>query len=440
MATPATSPTRAFTEPPTPPGAVTPRAGTPAPLGLVLLLTFLGSVGTGAVTNGIYFITDSGLGYGRARNLQLGVVFGLTYVFAALLAGPSLRRLARRSPRVTTRGVVIAILSLMGLICQLPILAQRTQPEALAPAIWVMVLVYAPASGVLWPIVERYLSGGRRGQALRTAIGRFNISWSAALVLAFWAMAPLLEHRPFWILSGLGVAHLLMGALALKLSREPAAHAEDHDDPAPASYKSLLTLCRALLFASYLVLSALGPLQPILLGSIGVAVVAQPLLASVWLGTRVVAFALLERWHAWHGRASAPWIGLAATVLGFTLAVASPMLVAETSNAAAIALFVVGLVLVGGGIAMIYCAALYYALAVGSDGVDAGGKHEAVIGSGYTLGPTIGLIALAMASPGDPFWGTTLDPDTFRWWTIALTALLAAAAGVAGWWASRRRP
>jgi hypothetical protein len=79
---------------------------------------------------------------------------------------------------------------------------------------------------------------------------------------------------------------------------------------------------------------------------------------------------------------------------------------------------------------------LYYAMAVGSAEVDAGGKHEAVIGLGYTAGPMLGLMALGLSSTG----GTDPDPESFRVWSIVLISLASAGIGAWGWRvASRRR-
>jgi hypothetical protein len=70
---------------------------------------------------------------------------------------------------------------------------------------------------------------------------------------------------------------------------------------------------------------------------------------------------------------------------------------------AGIAIACVGLVAFGAGLALIYVAALYYAMHVGGGGqnsVDEGGKHEALIGAGYTVGPLCGLGAVGLASAG----------------------------------------
>lgn len=400
----------------------------PAPLWIVLALTFLGSVGTGAVSNGIFFITSSAMGYGRRENLWLGAVFGVTYIAAALLAGPGLRTLARRVRWISTRGVLASVLLVMAVVCQWPLLARETDEALVQTAVWAMVLAYAPATGVLWPIIESYLSGGRRQRALRLAVGRFNIVWSAALVASFWAMAPLLEQRPFWILAGLGVVHLAMAGLVMRLSPEPARHAE-HTEPHPPVYEALLALFRVLLFASYLILSAVNPIQPIILDRIGVGVAWQMPVASVWLSARVAVFVLFERWHGWHGRWWTPWAGLGVMVTGFALAVGAPVF-----GQAGLGVFIAGLALMGAGVAAIYCGALYYALSVGSSEVDAGGKHEAVIGLGYSVGPMLGLGALSLASSG----GTEPDPEAFRLWTIALVAASSVAIGLWGWRVAKR--
>ena len=59
------------------------------------------------------------------------------------------------------------------------------------------------------------------------------------------------------------------------------------------------------------------------------------------------------------------------------------------------AVLVVGLAVYGLGKALVYMAALHYGLAVGKSEVQAGGKHEALIGCGYAVGPACGLAATA---------------------------------------------
>jgi hypothetical protein len=48
----------------------------------------------------------------------------------------------------------------------------------------------------------------------------------------------------------------------------------------------------------------------------------------------------------------------------------------------------------------VYSGAIYYAMEVGQSEVEAGGKHEALIGTGYTVGPGVLLIASYGVSRG----------------------------------------
>lgn len=398
----------------------------PAPLWAVLCLTFLGSLGTGAITNGFSFIASEGLGYGRRLNLLMALVLGVSYIGGALVSGPLVARLSKRPSGASPRGLLAILLVCIALVCQLPALANALAPRLTETALWTLIAVFSPMTGVLWPVVEGYLSGGRREKALRAAIGRFNIVWSGALVISFWAMAPLLASRPFLILSILGWAQLLMCALLFWFPPHPPRHLDANHQSAPPLYTRLLTIFRVLLIASYIVLSALSPLLPIVEAKLGVAVHWQTPIASAWLTSRVLVFALLERWHAWHGRWSTPWIGMGLMLLGFALCMLSPM-----AGASGVGLLIAGLALTGGGVAVTYYGALYYAMSVGNAQVDAGGKHEAMIGMGYTLGPLCGIAGIGLARPG--------DDDAFRVWVIILISAAVVVSTVLGWTMLRRQ-
>lgn len=402
------------TTPPIPSSAIPP-AGSRTPLWVVLTLTFLGSLGTGVVTNGISFIATQGLGYSKRMNLLLALALGVSYIAGALLAGPLVRRFTRRHAWLGTRGALASVLILITLVCQLPLLADRFVPGLAEPSFWVLVLVFSPATGLMWPIVEGYLSGGRSGKRLRRAIGRFNIVWSGALVAAFWLMAPLLKEQPLLILSVLGSLHLVMIVFLRWFPSDPANHIDEDHEHASESYKPLLQTFRVLLIASYVVLSVLSPLLPVVEEKLGIPVPWWTPIASAWLIARVLLFGLFERWHGWHGRWWTPWTGMGLLLLGFAACMLAP-----SFPSIGVAILISGLLIMGVGIAMTYCGALYYALAVQAAEIDAGGKHEAFIGLGYTLGPACGLLGLILA--GD-------NPEHFRLWVIGIISLVVLGAG-----------
>jgi hypothetical protein len=407
----------------------------PTALWAVLALTFLGSMGTGAVTNGFSFIATEGLGYARKMNLLMALVLGASYIAGALASGPIVAKLTRpalpdQRLRLTPRGLLAIIIIVIGCVCFLPLLAQRLAPDLLEPALWTLILIFSPMTGILWPIVEGYLSGGRRGKGLRSAIGRFNIVWAGALVLAFWGMAPLLEDHPFVILALLGSAHFLMCGLLVFFPKYPPRHLDHNHEPVPEDYARLLIFFRVLLIASYIVLSALSPLLPIVEDKLGVPVQWKTPIASAWLTARVLMFLLFERWHGWHGRWSTPWVGLSLMLVGFALCMGSPMF-AGLGFGTGVGVLITGLSITGCGIAITYYGALYYAMAVGNAEVDAGGKHEAMIGVGYTLGPLCAIAGLGLSSAGSET-GVPSD-DAFRIWVIVLISAAVLLTTCVGW-------
>lgn len=382
----------------------------PAALSIVLSLTFINSLGTGAVTNGVYFISKQSLGFGSQANFMLGTALGLTYIVGALGAGPALRKLAERPNGVSHRHVLLGLMLALGLLCFLPWLAikpvQTTDGQTAAAsgawALWVFTLIYSPLTGAMWPIIESYLSGGRHGSNLRRSIGRFNICWACAIPVAYWGMAPLMENHSLLTLNALGVFHLMSIWFVCRLPRDPTSHDPDTYQQHPISYNALLALCRVLLPTSYVVFSVWSPYQPTAIAALGVATAWHTPLAGTWHLSRVLVFVIMERWQGWHGRWWLPLAGAVAMLVGFVGSVLAPS-AGDQGQTLGIALLIISLVAFGGGMGAIYAAALYYAMTVGKAQVDAGGTHEALIGVGYTLGPVLGLgAAVASAAPWFP--------------------------------------
>ena len=402
-----------------------------ASLWAVFAVTFINSVATGIAYNGVFFITDKAFGFSRQENLLYGLMMGVTYIVGALGAGPGVRALRARFPSLTTRGVLIGVMFLATALYLLPVVAWFAISISAAPAasrgasqwaMWAFMACYSTLCGVLWPIVESFLSGGRTDHALRAATGKFNVCWSSALVVAMLivsqapgairALTGATDQTPGVAAHGLTtldatVSTLAIGALLhliaifaiTALPREPGAHVhETHSYP--PSYPRLLAVHRALLPTSYMVMYVMLPLMPSLFKTVGINSTALASgLTATWLVSRIAMFFTLDRWHGWHGK----WItavgGTIGMLAGFTLCIASGSL----GDSLGLAALITGLAIFGAGVAAIYCAALYYALEVGAAAVDAGGMHEALIGVGYTVGPALGLGALGLtpqAAPG----------------------------------------
>lgn len=388
-----------------------------AALGPVMWLTFINSMGTGVVTNGIYFLAKSAYGLGTKGNFALGVVLGLTYIGGALAVGRVLAW-TKRSPSATMRGAFSIILVACGLLCLVPLAAQMAGLTGPWPA-WVLVGVYSPLTGCVWPITEAYLSGGRRGESLRRALGMFNVVWSTALVAAMWAIGPLVKERPLEVIAVLGVLHVLTVVIVRVLPAEPAAHAHEDHEPHPAVYERLLAAHRLLLPMGYLIVSTMSPYLPTAFERMGIAAGWHTPLTATWHASRVGGFLWLQRDHRWHGRWWAPVMATATLVAGFAMVMLAPKFSTPTSGDWPVVMFVAGLALLGLGVSTVYTGALYYAMAVGGSDVDAGGTHEALIGVGYTVGPGIGLVATVAIE------ANVLRESSFEWLVVSAIAVLA---------------
>lgn len=382
----------------TPPGAVRTTPRRKAPLWAVQGVTFLSSLGTGVVVNGVFFLATSACGFTESMNFGLGVLLGVTYILGAAGVGPALRRLAARSSAVSTRGVLMGLSASMGAAAMIPQIASwlTGDPSKVGWSIWLAVALYSPMSGAFWPIIESYLSGGRSGDRLRRAIGQFNIVWAVAVLLALWAMGPVMKHQPLTSLLGFGILQMLAVALVWPMGSEPGEHVQEGHDPHPPVYIPLLTTFRLLLPTSYYLVSIWSPYAPALLDRLGVPIEWQTGVAATWMLTRLGVFAAMERWHGWQGRWSTVVVGIVGVVGGIGIALAAPSL----GGPLALVGVVVGLGVLGLGNGVIYTAALYYALEVGRGKVEAGGTHEALIGIGFAGGPATGLLAVGLIGLG----------------------------------------
>lgn len=394
----------------------TPQApSSPAPLGFVLAVTFVLSIGTGSLTHGLHFIAKAS-GFERLDLFVLGFVFGVCYIASALLTGPVVRFLeGNRRTRVSPRLLLASLTVGAGVFAGLPAaLEMAGRPSAWA--LWVVATTYGCITGLLWPLVEWYLSGGRRGRALRSAAGRFNITWTSAVVLAFFLLAPVLEEHPIEALWGVVVLHALAAALMIPFPKRPPKHVAEHLEHAeidPERSRRLLASARVLLPVSYMLGGVLGPFFPYAFTRMGIEVQWQPIVAAVWMMTRIPAMLVFERWHGWHGRGWPLAMGGTLVGAGFVGCVLAPAIPAS----AGLPVLIASLASFGAGMGTVYTAAIYYAMEVGQGEVDSGAIHETLIGVGYALGPALGIVvSLGVA------WGA-IPPEAFNWTLVGLSVV-----------------
>jgi hypothetical protein len=368
----------------------------------VALVTALGSISGGVFSNGVFFLTHEHYRFSASENLALALCIGVAYALVARSAGGIGVRLTALGPR----GTVALSFALWALVAALPVLVARRE------AIWVSGVLGAALGGVVWPVVESYLGGGRHGAGLRRALGGFNLTWTLSTAFPLLIFASLTSLHPLGPLVLCAVTNLaaLVVLAALLPARPAKSHPEQAEGAVGPEYPALLAASRWLLPLSYVLSSTLSPILPYRLAELGTPVPAA-FVAATWMVTRFATLGIMTLLPFWHGRWGALAAGAGALMLGVALALLGNSL----------AVVVVGLALFGAGMGLTYYAAIYYSLAVGHAAVEAGGDFEALIGVGYIVGPLVGLCGRAL--PAVATEGTTTVALA---WLMALVGILLA--------------
>ncbi|MDP7008837.1 MAG: MFS transporter [Phycisphaerales bacterium] len=369
-------------------------------------LTVFASAGTSVIWNGLPFIAKQQFGFSEAKNLSLYVLVGLVYVASAMCAGKWTRAVERYCSPRSLLGILLLI---QAVVCSAPLFFQGEW------VLWLAGGISGACSAWMWPIVESFLVAGRHGKEMRRAIGWWNIVWMVSVAATMFGMAPLMEHHASMVIVGLGVSFGLGALVLFAYPRKPALHEIDiAEREVPQSYEGLLSGARVLLPLSYSINGTLAPLLPFILTNLSVDTFWQTPAVASWMVARVGVTALMWRFGGWHDKWSILWIAILSMACGFVC----------IFTASGLLMLFSGLIIFGGGMGVAYYAGLYYAMAVGRADFGAGGTHEALIGAGYAVGPTAGLLAISSSNSGSVVTPTPL---------VSTVSCLLVAAGVALW-------
>jgi len=343
-------------------------------------LTAFASAGTSVIWNGLPFIAKQQYDFSEAKNLALYLFIGLVYISGALSAGKLTKAIERYcSPRT----LLAVLLLIQTIVCMTPIISVGQW------TIWLAGGVLGVCSAWMWPIVESFLVAGRHGREMRRIIGWWNMVWMISVAGTMFAMAPLMEGNASMVIVGLGGMFGLATFVLILFPKSPAIHdIETSSRAVPQSYNKLLSGARVLLPMSYVINGTLAPLLPFVLTNLAIETFWQTPVVATWMIARVGMTAIMWRYEGWHGKWSILWMALIAMAIGFVC----------IFTASGLPMLFAGLIIFGGGMGVTYYAGLYYAMAVGRARFDAGGTHEALIGTGYAVGPLAGLIAISFSS------------------------------------------
>jgi len=382
----------------------------PTPLVALLILTFACSLGTGSMWNALPFVTEHDFHFTKSENLALAIMEAVVYIAAAFHCGRIVKSLRGH---LSPRGVIQATLWAQALVCPLPLFFG-------VPGIIITAFVTSVVGAIMWASIESFLSAGRHGHALRASIGLFNVTWTAAVAIAFYLMAPLfLTDQSRIAILAIGPCCLIAGMCLRWFPKNPAPPSDaPHATFIPAVYRPLRSASRFLIPTSYLLIGALLPLLPYVIERLEIIPVLATPVAATWLTMRVITITGMWRLHFWHGRWSTLAVGAALMTIGFAAAVLANSL----------AMLAIGLMAFGAGQAILYYASLYYALSVGHGDVGDAGTFEALVGGGYLLGPIASLAGVALGGGVNVVW------------CVLAVAGLASLLALREWWRWRRNP
>ncbi|MEE2681003.1 MAG: MFS transporter [Planctomycetota bacterium] len=362
----------------------------PAPMGPQLILTFLASIATAIMWNGLGFVAKNDYDFQEWETFLLFAANGLVYAVAAILSGRFLRRI---EGLVSPRTVLAVVLVAQGMAA--PVVALVDGEWAL----WATSFLFSICSAGLWSIVESYMSAGRHGHSMRSTIGWWNVTWMTANAIGLASMAVFIGNNVGneggrWSIGALGPVCFIAAAMLFWYPRRPVEHVSTGAAEVGTNYGHMLNTCRVMLPLSYVFIGALSSLMPYKLDALGIAATWETPLTATWLVVRVVVVAAMWRLLFWHGRWSSLALAWCLMLVGFGLIAMGPNLGSV----------LIGLGLVGAGQGMTYYSAIYYALSVGRAEVDAAGTHESLIGLGYGAGPAFGLIGIALGGGAAVGW------------------------------------
>jgi predicted MFS family arabinose efflux permease len=368
--------------------------------------------------NYLFFFMAERFGFTNFNNLLLSALNGLVYANFAWLAGRFAQRFGYfRALNVGFAGMTIAL-----------VFGWRVGTAA---GHVVALAGYSTALCFTWPTFEALVSERQPPHRLPRMVGIYNMVWATGSAAAYFTGGALLQLLGDGSLFAIPAAlHLAQLGLVWRWHRPhgspggglPAVRrplsARLELNPRPiARARTFLRMAWVANPFAYVAISTVVAVIPGLAKRLDLSPMLAGFFCSIWFFARLAAFVVLWRWAGWHYRPRWFFGAYAGLVLGFgTILLATQVWV-----------ILVGQVVFGAAVGLIYYSSLYYSMDVGETKGVHGGIHEAVIGAGVCAGPAIGAASIY------------LFPDVAHSVTWAVTGLLLAGAVMLLWVQRRAR-
>lgn len=335
-------------------------------------------------TTAAYFYAQSELGASASERLWLSAGWGALYIGISLLAGYF-------SEKWGSRRLLVRMSFAFAVAASLGLLVIYWRPlHNLWGLFGVMAAVNFTGSQ-LWPAFESAVTRSPGGMALSTRVAFYNLTWGSSNFAAFFVAGLFINHWDLiFIVPAVSsfIGGLMVAGLTIPQAEMTAQHEAStgpREGISAVRSRHLLHMAWVGNAMAYVAIQVLIPVLPTLVKIADVSPGVQTsVLISAWTFCRVVGFAVTWRWTAWHY--SVRWmVGTFALLLGtFVVMLVLPKCVP---------LLLAAEVIFGLCSALMYASSLYYAMHVSSGAGGHAGMHEALIGLGVAVGPTVGALA-----------------------------------------------
>ncbi|HWB53852.1 MAG TPA: MFS transporter [Tepidisphaeraceae bacterium] len=340
------------------------------------------TLGTTFLQLGFFFYATDRWGWEPRQNLSLAAVQGLAYVVGALCSSAITRRIGRKGSIILLPTAFCIVALLCGLLCK-----QHVAVVSLLVLLYFLTAAY-------WPVLESLVAAGANADDMARRLSVYNLIWPFVGAVATAICGLVIAHLPtglFYIsaaINALGALIIWMGGhqpaeklkTAIELPTPPP-------EPALLRQRTLaLWLSRIALPSTYLVAYALAALMPTLPSLASQPVSMQTAIGSIWLIGRWLAFCLLAVSAFWHTR---PRLLIVASLIMFAAFVVICIPLGKPGSHFDLWTMMIAQFVLGGTLALIYSASLYFGMVLSDASTEHGGYHEALIGLGQILGPGV---------------------------------------------------
>jgi MFS family permease len=329
--------------------------------------------------NYLYFFFRAQFGFSDKQNLALAALIGGIYTVASWQAG----RFAQRCGYFTALKLGFSVMAAG--------LAAGSQLHSVAGLI-VAACVVNIGMCFIWPTLEALVS---EGAVAARAVGIYNITWAATNALAYFIGGTLIQMFGYRVIFYVPFAAVLLqlalafwiqklhaGVTAGEIGKNPEPPEPNRPSPAKAlAFQRMAWLSNPF---AYIAINTLLAVMPGIAAKFHLTPMLAGFACSLWCFVRLAAFFALWHWTKWHYRFRWLVTAFALLILSFLGILGAPSLVTVLAAQ----------VFFGIAVGLIYYSSLFYSMNASETKGEHGGIHEAAIGLGNLVGPSVGAASL----------------------------------------------